>query len=366
MRPKAKEPVRMRFRQLTNGNTSIYLDIYSKGRRRYEFLKLYIIPESTRMDKERNKETMRLAEAIKAKRVLELQNDRYDFAVRRDSGINLRVYFERMVSKHEGRTLKVWVSCLNHLRIYEPDEKLKLEDVDASWARGLVSYFLNEAGVSRNTAFVYLSKFKCCFSRAVRDGLLSRSPFASIDTVKTEDREREYLTIDEVRALSETPCASSDVKRAFLFGCLTGLRFSDIKALTWGEVKTQGGFTRVVFRQQKTRSQEYLDITSQAVELLGTRGTDGDFVFTGLPDPRALGRCLSRWVKAAGIDKHITFHCSRHTFAVMMLDIGTDIYTVSKLLGHRSLETTQIYAKILDKNKQKAVQMIPDILSGEK
>lgn len=63
----------------------------------------------------------------------------------------------------------------------------------------------------------------------------------------------------------------------------------------------------------------------------------------------------------AGIHKDITFHCGRHTFAVMMLDLGTDIYTVSKLLGHRELSTTQIYAKVLDKNKQAAVAKIPDI-----
>lgn len=65
-------------------------------------------------------------------------------------------------------------------------------------------------------------------------------------------------------------------------------------------------------------------------------------------------------MKAAGIDKHITFHCGRHTFAVMMLDLGVDLYTVSKLLGHKSIETTQVYAKILDKNKQSAVDRIPD------
>jgi site-specific recombinase XerD len=127
-------------------------------------------------------------------------------------------------------------------------------------------------------------------------------------------------------------------------------------------VHQQGNFTRLIFKQKKTGGLEYLDINQQAVDLMGSRGQSDDFIFSDmLPDMDCTNKTLQSWMYRAGIDKKITFHCGRHTFAVMMLDLGTDIYTVSKLLGHRQLTTTQIYAKVLDKNKQNAVSRIPCI-----
>ena len=170
-----------------------------------------------------------------------------------------------------------------------------------------------------------------------------------------------YLTIDEVRKLAQTPCRSEEVKTAFLFSCLTGLRRSDIAKLTWGEVHQQGEFTRIIFRQKKTGGQEYLDITKQAAALMGERGADDERVFKWFNSPGSTNDIIRVWVANAGINKDITFHCGRHTFATMMLDLGADIYTVSKLLGHADISTTQIYAKVLDKKKQAAVAAIPDV-----
>ena len=132
--------------------------------------------------------------------------------------------------------------------------------------------------------------------------------------------------------------------------------------MCWGDVQQQGDFTRIIFRQKKTKGQEYLDVNEQAVAMMGQRRGDDEKVFREFPqNNNIVSDTIKRWVLRAGIRKNITFHCARHTFAVMMLDIGTDIYTVSKLLGHRELATTQIYARVLDKNKQKAVQNIPSI-----
>jgi hypothetical protein len=166
---------------------------------------------------------------------------------------------------------------------------------------------------------------------------------------------------EEVKKLAATPCNYPILKATFLFSCLTGLRKSDIEKLTWGEIHKQGNFTRIIFKQKKTGGQEYLDISEEAVAYLGTRRNDVDRVFEGFTYGTWISLELKRWALAAGITKNITFHCARHTFAVMMLDLGADIYTVSKLLGHRELSTTQIYAKVLDKNKQAAVSLIPKI-----
>lgn len=187
-----------------------------------------------------------------------------------------------------------------------------------------------------------------------------------IEGFRGEEGTRMYLTIDELRAMQSARCEFPEIKRAFMFSCLTGLRRSDIIKLTWGEVHRQGEFTRIIFRQKKTGGQEYIDITPQAAELIGERGKhqSTDLVFGDIHSPSTTNAYLREWALRAGVDKNISFHCGRHTFATLMLDIGTDIYTVSKLLGHRELTTTQIYAKVMDKNKQAAVTLIPDILGG--
>ena len=161
--------------------------------------------------------------------------------------------------------------------------------------------------------------------------------------------------------MAHTECKYPILKRAFLFSCLTGLRKSDIEKMTWNEVQIHGDTTRIIFKQQKTGAQEYLDISTQAVEYLGERGEKDEQVFKGFIYNNLILLELRRWALKAGITKDITFHCGRHTFAVMMLDLGADIYTVSKLLGHKDLKTTQIYAKILDKKKQEAVGLIPSL-----
>ncbi|MBQ5486677.1 MAG: integrase catalytic domain-containing protein, partial [Bacteroidales bacterium] len=154
--------------------------------------------------------------------------------------------------------------------------------------------------------------------------------------------------------------------RAFLFGCFTGLRKSDIEKLTWGEVQKFGDYTRLVFKQKKTGGQEYLDIPKAAEQYLGKQGSKGqdDLVFPMFKYSSETSLELRRWALAAGITKDFTFHCSRHTFAVMLLNSGTDIYTVSKLLGHREIATTQIYAHLVDSRKQEAVDKISDIFSN--
>lgn len=257
------------------------------------------------------------------------------------------------------------------------DEFTTFDDIDAEWIQGFKDY-LNSAekdarkrggskrsyafqGLSQNSKVSYFNKLRACLNQAFEDGIIKKNPIRSVEGFKQEEVAREYLTIDEVKKLAATPCNYPVLKATFLFSCLTGLRKSDIEKLTWGEIHKQGDFTRIIFKQKKTGGQEYLDISDQAAAYLGPRRNDVDRVFEGFKYGAWTSLELKRWALAAGITKNLTFHCLRHTFAVMMLDLGADIYTVSKLLGHRELSTTQIYAKVLDKNKQAAVNLIPNI-----
>jgi len=224
---------------------------------------------------------------------------------------------------------------------------------------------IKDKPLARNSKVSYFNKLRACLNQAFEERIIAVNPMRGIDGFKAEEGTCMYLTIDEVKLLAQTECEYPQIKAAFLFSCLTGLRCSDVLRLTWGDVYQQGEFTRIIFKQKKTSGQEYLNITPEAAALMGERGKPKDHVFTDIHSPSCTNNTIKLWVVRAGIKKEITFHVARHTFATMMLDLGTDIYTVSKLLRHRELTTTQIYAKVLDKNKQAAVAKIPSILNQD-
>jgi len=354
-----KQTVKLRRRKMPSGNISLYLDIYNGGVRTYEYLKLYLIPETNRKDKEANRQTMQLAEAICAKRLVEVLNGEYGFAVKRKE--LLLDYVKRLAASKRGSSRRRFNALVSLLESHIGRRSTMLvTDITPAWYLRFMGH-IGRQGFAQNTVAVYAATMRYCINQAVREGLLAHNPIASIKGTGFEETNRTYLTIDEVRKLAETPCINEVTKRAFLFGCLTGLRHCDIRSLTWGDVHDQDGYTRIIFRQLKTKGQEYLDISAQAASLMGPRQLDEEPVFQ-LMHWSSVRRHLFEWAAIACISKHVTFHASRHTFAVMMLTIGTDIYTVSKLLGHRELSTTQVYAHVLDKAKRDAVDSIPDIL----
>ena len=212
--------------------------------------------------------------------------------------------------------------------------------------------------ISRNTASTYFSIFKAALHQAFIDGFLTIDLAAKSKNIYYEESQREYLTLEELNKLASTPCDSPILKRAALFSALTGLRHSDIKQLKWKDLVKDQEHYRILFTQQKTKGVEYMPISDQAYQLCGERGDSDRLIFEGLQDPSWISRPVARWVEAAGITKHITFHCFRHTYATLQLTSGTDIYTVSKMLGHKKVTTTQIYAKIVDEKKEAAANAI--------
>lgn len=383
MKKIAKEPVKLRQKEIANGNISLYLDIYRNGKRTYEFLKMYLIPEKTKEDKEKNRQTLLIANAIKSKRIVEIQNGEYGFHAEFATDVRFFDYYRMLCDKRLGEESRGnwgnWYSCLHHLKKYEENQDITFASITTEWVQGFKDYLDNEAcawthdyrkrikdkPLSRNTKLSYFNKLRACINQAYDERIIPINPLRGVGNFKAEEGTRMYLTIDEVRKLAQTECEYPRIKDAFLFSCLTGLRRSDVLKLTWGDVHQQGEFTRIIFKQKKTNGQEYLDISPQAAELMRERKGNNEHIFEDIHSPTCTNHAIEVWCLKAGINKKITFHSGRHTFATMMLDLGTDIYTVSKLLGHRELSTTQIYTKVLDKNKQKAVANIPNILSPD-
>lgn len=362
--------VKLRSRKKAN-KTSLYLDIYNKGRRYYEYLDLYLIPEPekgklTKAQKETNKQTLELAESIRSKRQVEIQNGIYGFLNQAKTKGSFLKYFELLNEKRKDSDGNYgnWSSTLLHLKRYAPAD-ISFGEIDKRWVAGFRDYLKDKARTSSNQPLgansqcSYFGKLKAALKEAVKDGIINQDPSALVDSPKAIEAERQYLTLDELRKLYTTDCSLPILKNAFLFAALTGLRWSDVEKLTWREVqhsKEQGYYIR--FTQKKTKGAETLPISEQAYKFLGKQGNDDDKVFQGLYYNAWNNLKLKQWVMNAGINKDITFHCARHTYATLQLSFGTDIFTVSKLLGHKELKTTQIYTKIVDERKREAADKI--------
>ena len=365
---KEKEPVRIRLKSISDGRKSIYLDIYYNGIRRYEFLKLYLLPD-TRANQAKNKETMRLANAVKSKRIVEIQNGRFGFE--ESSKMGFFTYFEKVMNEKaksmSAGSYAIWDSALIHLRRYEHRSAIRLGDITKQWIDGFRTHlrtFVSKRTnrpLERNTQHSYFSKLLTVMNRAEADGLISKNPAKQVKGIGGENVERTFLTIDEVKKIASAECPNDNTKRAFLFSCLTGLRISDISSIRWQDVDDNENGCTIVFRQKKTKELEYMYISAQARLMMGKREEPGKKIFHINSNPSVNGH-IEKWMENAGISKSITFHCARHTFATMMLTLGNDLYTTSKLLGHKNIATTQIYAKIVDEKKRKAVDSIPDII----
>lgn len=278
-------------------------------------------------------------------------------------------YFEELKEKrhkNSSKSIQVnWNRELALLKLYTEGKAMYFGDIDLNLIEDYKDYLINapQGGskggiISRNTASTYFSIFKAALHQAFIDGYLTIDLAAKSKNIYFEESQREYLTLEELNKLASTPCDSPILKRAALFSALTGLRHSDIKQLKWKDLVKDQEHYRILFTQQKTKGVEYMPISDQAYQLCGERGDYDRLIFEGLQDPSWISRPVARWVEAAGITKHITFHCFRHTYATLQLTSGTDIYTVSKMLGHKKVTTTQIYAKIVDEKKEAAANAI--------
>jgi integrase len=365
-------------KQTKSGSISLYLEIYKgttitpdgkvKNIKDYEYLKLYLIDNpKTEAQKDQNKKTLKLAENIKAQRIVDIANGQYGFRNEKKTNVNFIDYFKALTDdrKQSSGNWGNWDSTLKHLVNYK-GQNIRFKDIDEAFCKGFLEY-LNKAEkssgqpLSSASKASYFSKFRASLKEAVKKKIITSNPADDISIPKVKQEKREYLTIDEVRALYKTECRYDVLKRAFLFSCLTGLRWSDVNNLQWHQVTNNNGDWQITFNQQKTDKLQYLDVSEQARELLGQASSKDDKVFTGLKYSSYMNVELSKWVMRAGITKDITFHCARHTFAVLQLSLGTEIYTLSKLLGHSEIKTTQIYSDIIDQKKKEAANKIPAI-----
>jgi integrase len=258
-----------------------------------------------------------------------------------------------------------WTRVGKLLSIYSKGKPIPFKTISAKLLEDIKLFMLsapqggNKGGtLSQNSAATYFAIVKAGLHRAFIDEYLTVDIAAKVKGIPDVKVKRETLTLEEAEMLAKTPCENEVLKRAFFFAVLTGIRLCDIQDLTWGEIAQTGSGWRVDFTQRKTHVVDYLPINEQAYSLCGERRGPNQRVFEGLTGSSWISRPLKKWIEASGIKKHITFHCSRHTFATLQLERDTDIYTIKGMLGHTNVKTTQIYAHIVDKSKRNAADVI--------
>ena len=284
---------------------------------------------------------MNAANKLKSKRIIEMTNGEAGIENEKEK-VFLLDWMETYKKNQEKRGKKDENQIKVAIRIIRDyaGERMTLDRIDKAFCQGYIDYLLTEyrprgKRVSNFTLKNYYRVLNSALNSAVRAEHIKANPFDLIDKsdkIHLPESKRSYMTIEEVKALIATPMKHEEIKQAYLFSCFCGLRISDVKRLKWKDV---------------------------FLKWMPERGdkTPEDFVFE-LPSGNEVNRLLKPWAKAAGISKRFSYHTSRHTFATMMLTLGADLYTTSKLLGHADVKMTQVYAKIVNKKKDEAVNLV--------
>ena len=376
--------INLRKKVLGTGKTSLYLDFYppiinpktGKETRR-EFLKLYILdnPKNSE-EKSQNNKTFELAEIIKSKRYVQLRNKEFGFKDNVKLNVNFVSFYQTVVDEYyntgSDSNHQTWKASLKHFENFSGGI-IQSNNLTNDYIKKYRNYLLNtkttrnsliERKLSKNTASTYFKNFIAVLKQAYKQNLIEKNLAEDAEYIKEEETHREYLTEEELLLLWKSPIKIEKVKHMAVFSALSGLRFVDINNLDWCNIyndKHQGYYIQL--REEKTKSIKNHPISEEAANILKAQGTNKGLVF-GKIEYHQITRPMKDWIEKSGIKKKISFHNFRHSYATLQLANGTDIYTVSKLLGHKNVSTTQIYTKVMDKSKIEAANRINLNLDG--
>lgn len=379
-------------RVLADGRESLYLEYYfgytksvseRTGKevvrvdRRKEVLNGLYLWQAPRtpLERQQNKETIELAKKLRFERGQQLVESAEGYRLKKDRDINFLDYFQSYIDKYTKKDVKMVRLALNRFRDFLHDtpeyskfeKRIKPEQITRDMVEDFTDY-LQSRSVGEGAKSIY-ARFKKVVRYAIDHDVILKSPCNGI-TIKVDDQQlkKEVFSLDEVQRLAATHYDNENpnIRRAFLFCLYTGLRFCDVKDLTFTNVDFSNRLLR--FEQNKTKGHSansgvVIPLTDVHLRLIGepTEGKDRGGVIFPLPSYEACSQAVKRWVKRAGIDKHITWHCARHSFAVNILNNGANIKTVASLLGHSGLKHTEKYTRAVDSLKEAAINSLPEI-----
>lgn len=353
----------IRKKALKSGRISLYLDISMGGHRWKEYLGIYLEHPNTPAIRRENRAKEKRAEQLRMERERALfQNGQSGMGGQRSQEADFFELFEEFAVQYRRRDVAVVRSVCARLHRFYPYKHLPLSVIDREFCEEFLA-FLHQS-FHGNTPVGYFKKFKMCLERCVTHGLFPQNPARKIRLVCSEALVKEILSPAEIQRLADTPEPHTELKRAFLFACHTGLRWCDVRQLTYKNIDFTRGVITVC--QQKVMGHSshavlHLNMNSTTVSLLRLRTGKPDEQVFSLPSYSYTRRVLLAWTKRAGINKHITFHCARHSFITNLLIEGANIKTASLLAGHSTIRHTEKYVHIIDDLKRKAVESLPPI-----
>jgi integrase/recombinase XerD len=357
--------VKLRKIKNSDGTTTLMLDIWHNGKRTREFLsQMKLVKPVTAFDREENRQRLELAERIRNKREQQIQADEYDVTPEFRKGIDFLKYFENYLKRYNKKDKRVMEACFQKFKDYVFEEGIKELTSKKVSANVIIQFkeYLEEI-LNGESPANYFKKFKRVLSNGVKEKIFSPEVSAllaskdkELSIKRNSGIKKEILTFEEIQILANTPLFNKEVKKAFLFSCLTGLRFCDVNVLKWKHI--QRGILKI--NQQKTGTDVTINLNQSAKNIIGKAGKPDTNVFN-LPSHNACLKALETWCKKAEISKKITWHCARHSFATGIIYYGGDVKSASSLLGHNSLAYTDRYVKVVEKLKEKSVQNLPEV-----
>lgn len=374
--------VKLREKKMKDGQISLYLDIYHQKKRWYEFLDIHV---NKTKPTETDREKKRMATEIRARRENELivsENGLMDKSKRKADFIS---WFDGYM-KARGLNYTHNRSTILHLRRYQNGRQLPFNEITPEWLKIYTRHLLTK--VSNNTTMDHLKNLSTAFDEAVRQDIIMVNPLRKIpkhEKLKRQKTFRNPFSLDELQVLADTTCKMpKQYREAFFFACFSGLRWSDLNPLRWSEIiiKTINGTEEwfMYFEQEKTEDIEYIPLSEQAVRILKERMQERDehkdkslYVFPQVKETsnnedklvyKRFSYYIKKWAIAAGLSPGRMFiHNARHAFATNLMEScpEVDLWTLSKLLGHRTMDATQIYAHMRDNRKKSAVKGMPTL-----
>jgi integrase len=352
--------VKLRQKQNKDGTTSLLLDIYHSGKRTYQFLpELKLMKPRNKADQKTikdNRGKLELAERIAQKKSLELAASDYDMTTDIGKKTIVTEWMQSYVDRYTKKDVRNMQGALNRFKAFLKD------DGKAGLTFGrltkVIVYDFQDYLLARSQgegARSYFTRFKKMVARAKSENLIAVNPALEVRMKKSQARKKDFLTIEEIQAIANTATEATEVKRAFLFACMTGLRWIDIAGLRWYNYDHTSGVLSLT--QEKTGEDVTLAINSTAKALLGEPGEQAAKIFD-LPTHDGANKSIKAIVRRAGINKKITFHNARHSYGTNLAYHGHDVLTIASLMGHTSTKHTQRYLRASEELKRKAADSL--------
>ena len=401
---KTKENPKLEQNKLSDGRTSLYLEYYLgreekpvldengnqvyyedgkmqgkpkfsvKHNRRKENLNLYLMDKPrTPAERQQNKETLELATKIRAEREQEFKESMLGYRLKKDRTINFLDYFQAYIDSYTKKDLRMVQIALSRFKDFLKEQyplyeyNIKPEFITKDMIVQFVDY-LQSRSVGEGAKSIY-QRFKKVIRYAIEHEVMLKDPCKEvICKVDEQMLRKDVLSLEEIQALINCHYENENpmVRRAFIFCLYCGLRFCDVKDLTYKNVDYSNKLLK--FEQNKTKGHSsasgvVIPLNDGLLSIIGEAPADGnkDVLIFDLPTYESCSKSLRRWVKRAGIDKHISWHCARHSFAVNILNNGVNIKTVASLLGHSGLKHTEKYTRAVDKLKEEAINSLPEL-----